>query len=35
MSKRKIRGKLGNVVQIHVLPFGVNVNLHLSSICVR
>ena len=28
-SKRQLRGKLGHVVQIHVLPFGVNANFNL------
>ena len=33
-SERKIRGKLGHVVQNFRLPFGVNVNLNLSIVTV-
>ena len=31
-SKRKVRGKLGHVVQISRLPFDVNVKLDLSNV---
>ena len=31
-SKAQVKGKLGHVVQIHVLPFAMNVTLSLSSI---